>query len=193
MGRFLTTLATLALLALGSGAQAQSDPIGNLIDMINADAVTSTNPTPEIQPPVILADVPAPDWRMRATLYHSGAGGVGTRDATGCQVVPMRTVAVDRNLVGRRAILFIRETVGMIMPNGQLHDGYWFASDTGGAIRGARIDLYTGMNAASMRPAMRFSTAMVSVNKVGAFQGCPRATGPADGELAVDFRTPTGA
>ncbi len=194
MRRILTTLATLALLALGSGAQAQSDPIGNLIEMINADPQTSTNPLPAPdQAPLVVADVPAPDWRMRATLYHSGAGGVGTRDATGCQVVPMRTVAVDRNLVGRRAILFIRETVGMIMPNGQLHDGYWFASDTGGAIRGARIDLYTGMNAASMRPAMRFSTAIVSVNKVGAFQGCPRADGPADGELAINFRTATPA
>ena len=192
MRHFLTTLTTLALLALGSGAQAQSDPIGNLIDMINADPETSTTPAAEA-PPVVLTDVPAPDWRMRATLYHSGAGGVGTRDATGCQVVPMRTVAVDRNLVPRRSILFIRETVGMLMPNGRLHDGYWFASDTGNAIRGARIDLFTGMNAASMRPAMRFSTAMVSVNKVGTFQGCPRADGPADGELAEGFRTPSAA
>ena len=32
----------------------------------------------------------------------------------------------------------------MLLPGGGMHDGYWYASDTGGAIKGARIDLFTG-------------------------------------------------
>lgn len=190
MGRFLTILATLALLALGSGAQAQpepasaqADPIGNLIDMVTADPETSTNPDPAPAP----LETPQgdADWRMRATLYHSGAGGVGTRDASGCTTVAMRTVAVDRRVVPRKSVLYIAETVGLPMPDGSRHDGYWYASDTGGAIRGNKIDLYTGGNRASMRPVMRLSTATVSVTRVGTFEGCPRAEGPGAMQVAM--------
>ena len=46
-------------------------------------------------------------------------------------------------------MVFIKETVGLKMPDGQSHDGYWYASDTGGAIKGQRIDLYTGAGAGS--------------------------------------------
>ena len=189
--RILGALATLALsaVAYGPGVEAQSsdgsnpDPIGDLIetvdldDTVNPDAAAGggwVSAAPEAPPP----PNGSPDWRFRATLYHSGAGGVGTRDATGCRVVPMRTAAVDRSLVGRRAVVFIRETVGIPMPDGRPHDGYWYASDTGGAIRGNRIDLFTGMNRASMRPIMRLSTATVTVTRVGTFEGCPTAEAP---------------
>lgn len=194
--RILGALATLALsaVAFGPDVEAQSsdgpnpDPIGDLIETI--DLEDTANPERAegglwVSAPATVAEGSAaapptgePDWRFRATLYHSGAGGVGTRDATGCRVVPMRTAAVDRRLVGRRAVVFIRETVGIVMPDGRPHDGYWYASDTGGAIRGNRIDLYTGMNRASMRPIMRLSTATVTVTRVGTFEGCPTAAAP---------------
>ena len=45
-----------------------------------------------------------------------------------------------------------RETVGMRMADGSIHDGYWYASDTGGAIKGQKIDLYTGHGRGSMSP-----------------------------------------
>ena len=64
----------------------------------------------------------------------------------------MRTVAVDPSVVSRRSIIFIKETVGMPLDGGGVHDGYWYASDIGGAIKGARIDLFTGPGAGSMRP-----------------------------------------
>jgi 3D (Asp-Asp-Asp) domain-containing protein len=59
------------------------------------------------------------------------------------------------------------------MPDGGVHDGYLYASDTGGAIKGQRIDLFTGMNASSMSPMRSVNLSQLSVTKVGEFKGCP--------------------
>jgi 3D (Asp-Asp-Asp) domain-containing protein len=156
MRRRLAALAALPLLALGSNAHAaQNDPVGDLIMSV----VTGTLPT-------------GPVWNLKATLYHAGAKGVGALDSLGCKVVAMRTVAVDINLIPKRSILFIKETVGMKLPDGSVHDGYWYASDTGGAIKGQRIDLYTG---ASGRKAEALNLAKLTAIKVGDFKGCPPA------------------
>jgi 3D (Asp-Asp-Asp) domain-containing protein len=56
----------------------------------------------------------------------------------------MRTLAVDPKVFPKRSIIFIAETVCMIMPNGKPHDGLWYASDVGGAIKGQKVDLFTG-------------------------------------------------
>jgi 3D (Asp-Asp-Asp) domain-containing protein len=117
------------------------------------------------------------DWNMRVTLYHNGKGGVGNRDSLGCAVVPMRTAAIDPRVAPKRTILFIPETVGMPMADGTTHDGYWFASDTGGAIKGSKIDLFTGSGRGSMKPMMKINTRTVAVIKAGSFTGCPRAGG----------------
>jgi 3D (Asp-Asp-Asp) domain-containing protein len=160
-------LPCLAALALGSFtpqafAQPAADPIGDLIQQ----ALESTVET---------AREIAPDWVLKATLYHSGAPGVGGRDSLGCRTVAMRTAATDRTLVPRRTILFIKETVGLPMPGGGVHDGYWYASDVGGAIKGNRIDLFTGSDRRSMAPMMKLNLKGLSVTRVGTFEGCPKA------------------
>jgi 3D (Asp-Asp-Asp) domain-containing protein len=114
-----------------------------------------------------------PHWLLKATLYHAGGGGAGARDSLGCKPVPMRTVAVDPTLIPRRTILFISETVGLPLPGGGVHDGYWYASDTGGAVKGRRIDLFTGHGHDSMAPASKFNLQKLSVAKAGRFDGCP--------------------
>lgn len=114
-----------------------------------------------------------PDWRLSARLYHAGGGGATGNDSLGCRPIAMRTVAVDPRVVPRRTRLFIRETVGMEMPDGRLHDGFWYASDTGGAIKGSKIDLYTGHGRGSMQPAMRHNMKTLTVVEAGTFQGCP--------------------
>ena len=114
---------------------------------------------------------------MRATLYHAGGGGATGRDSLGCQPVAMRTVATDPKVIPRRTKLFIAETVGMRLPGGGRHDGIWYASDTGGAVRGSKIDLYTGHGRASMTPAMRHNTRTLTVSRAGTFRGCPPAGG----------------
>ena len=161
MRRLAGPLGALMLAALATPVQAQSssDPIGDLI--VKALSVMTA--------PAI------PDWRLKATLYHAGAAGVGALDSLGCKPVPMRTVAVDRKLIPRRTVLFIKETVGLPMPDGRKHDGYWYASDVGGAIKGERIDLYTGNGKSSMKPLMPFNLSKLSVSKVGQFKGCPKA------------------
>ena len=116
-----------------------------------------------------------PDWNARASLYHAGGGGATGNDSLGCRPIPMRTLATDPRVIPRRTKLFIRETVGMRMPNGAIHDGYWYASDTGGAIRGQRVDLYTGNGRGSMQPVLRFNQRNLTITDAGRFDGCPPA------------------
>jgi 3D (Asp-Asp-Asp) domain-containing protein len=61
------------------------------------------------------------------------------------------------------------------MPDGRLHDGYWYASDVGGAIHEGRIDLFTGHGQSSMAPLMRLNLSTLTVQPVGQFSGCPIA------------------
>ena len=157
MRRRLAALAAFPLIAIASNAQAASnDPLGDLITSM----VTGTLPS-------------GPGWNLKATLYHAGAKGVGALDSLGCKVVAMRTVAIDKNLIPKRSVLFIKETVGLKMPDGSTHDGYWYASDVGGAIKGQRIDLYTGTGARSMNQARALNLASLTAIKVGEFKGCP--------------------
>jgi 3D (Asp-Asp-Asp) domain-containing protein len=168
MKRFLACLATLSIAATGSAAFAQQyDPIGDVIAATEQSAVEN-----------------ATDWRLKATLYHGG-GGMSSRDSLGCRVVPMRTVAVDRGVVSRRTIIFIKETVGLPLPDGTVHDGYWYVSDTGGAIRGSRIDLFTGPGAASMRALMGLNLKTLTISRIGEFTGCPPTDGGVGERLAA--------
>jgi len=162
MKRFLGCLATLALVLAASGAHAQPaslspDPIGELIGQAIDSALQQADP----------------DFRLKATLYHAGIKGIRGLDSLGCKVVAMRTAAVDGVTVQRRTILFIKETVGLPMPDGSKHDGFWYASDVGAAIHAGRIDLFTGQGAASMGPLMPLNLATLTVVKAGAFKGCP--------------------
>ena len=116
-----------------------------------------------------------PDWRASARLYHAGGGGATGNDSLGCRPIAMRTVAVDPRVIPRRTKLFIRETVGLRLADGSIHDGYWYASDTGGAIKGEKIDLFTGHGSSSMKPLMPLNLAKLTVSKVGEFKGCPPA------------------
>ena len=159
MRRRLAALAALPLvLGLSHSAQAAppKDPIGDLIVSALTGALPGT-----------------PEFSVRATLYHAGAKGVGALDSLGCRVVAMRTVAVDTKVIPRRTRLFIKETVGLPMPDGTAHDGYWYASDTGGAIKGQKIDLFTGHGSSSMKPLLALNLAKLTVAKAGEFKGCP--------------------
>ncbi len=157
MRRRLAALAVLTALAVTPNAQAATtDPVGDLISSLVSGSLPGTGV-----------------FNVKATLYHAGAKGVGGLDSLGCKVVPMRTLAVDKTIIPRRTVLFIKETVGLRMPDGREHDGYWYATDIGGAIKGQRIDLYTGRNAASMKPMQQLNLTKLTAVKVGNFEGCP--------------------
>jgi 3D (Asp-Asp-Asp) domain-containing protein len=123
------------------------------------------------------AAMKTPELVMKATYYFLGAKGVRARDSMGCRAVPMRPLAVDPHVVPKGSVVYIKETVGLPMPDGTLHDGIWYASDTGGAIKGQRIDLYTGSGAKSARAVKALNLQSLSLTRVSSFDGCP----PSDG------------
>ena len=155
----LPLLAAAAIVCPLSAANADTpDMIGDLIGQVAA----------KVEP---FLDT----FGLKATLYHMGVRGIHDHDSLGCKVVPMRTAAVDGINVKRHSVLFIKETVGLPMPDGKLHDGYWFATDVGGGIHPGRIDLFTGKGRSSMLPMLHLNLATLTVAKVGEFTGCPDA------------------
>ncbi len=93
---------SIALPALAADTDQKSDPLGDLI----TGALTGTMPG-------------SVEYKMKATLYHAGAKGIRALDSLGCKVVAMRTLAVDKTVIPRRTVVFIKETVGLPMPNGE--------------------------------------------------------------------------
>ncbi|HWQ86176.1 3D domain-containing protein [Brevundimonas sp.] len=175
--------AIVMAMALPAQVQATGDPVSYQAATSAGWGAESTVPTPEgstdsgvesvltsDQQDLMQGDA---DWSARANLYHAGGGGATGNDSLGCRPIAMRTVATDPRYIPRRTRLFIRETVGMRMPDGTVHDGFWYASDTGGAIKGQKIDLYTGHGRGSMSPAMRFNQRRLTIVDAGRFEGCP--------------------
>ncbi len=65
------------------------------------------------------------------------------------KLIPFRTMAVDKSIIPYGTVIFIPKVKGkpIILPNGLevIHDGYFFAGDTGSAIKGNHIDIFTGI------------------------------------------------
>ena len=68
--------------------------------------------------------------------------GIGSRNNP---LVPFRSVATDPSVVPYGTVLYIPKAVGARLPDGTKHDGYFIAADTGGAINGRHLDLFTGL------------------------------------------------
>lgn len=64
--------------------------------------------------------------------------------AAGDKLIPYRTLAVDPEVIPHGTVLFIPSLVGVRLPSGEIHDGYFFAHDTGQGITGRRIDVFVG-------------------------------------------------
>ena len=87
-------------------------------------------------------------WNVSRTKFKVARGeyGDGVRRY---KLVPYRTIAVDRTRIPYGSIVYIPSARGneIILPDGSktIHDGYFFAGDTGGAIKGAHIDVFIGV------------------------------------------------
>ena len=89
MRRRLAALAVISAIGIASNAQAApNDPVGDLLTSVISGALPGTGV-----------------FNVKATLYHAGAKGVGSLDSLGCRVVPMRTLAVDKNISPRRTVV----------------------------------------------------------------------------------------
>ena len=70
--------------------------------------------------------------------------------ALGCGVrnlplMPFRTIAVDPDVIPLESVIFVPELRGRVFrynDHDYIHDGYLFAGDRGGAIRGKHIDVF---------------------------------------------------
>ncbi len=70
--------------------------------------------------------------------------GVG---AFGYRLVPFRTIAADRRVFKPGTVFFVPGLAGVRFEHegvSEVHDGYVFFGDVGGAVRGHHIDIYTG-------------------------------------------------
>jgi 3D (Asp-Asp-Asp) domain-containing protein len=70
--------------------------------------------------------------------------------ASGCALLPFRSAAVDKRVIPLGTKLIIPETQGLALPDGTVHDGVWYAMDTGAAIKRDRVDLFVGSGKAPL-------------------------------------------
>lgn len=89
---------------------------------------------------------------------HTGIGKTKFREANGVYgdglddyiLSPYRTLATDVTYIKPGTALYIPKARGakITLPNGRVitHDGYFFAADKGGAIKGSHVDVYIGVS-----------------------------------------------
>jgi hypothetical protein len=93
-----------------------------------------------------------------------------------CPMIPYRTLAVDPNVIPFYTVVFIERTKGLHLPDGSVHDGIWYATDSGGDIKGLRIDLFASAGIDSMnllRPRGLTKADDIAVQKIGKLSDCP--------------------
>jgi 3D (Asp-Asp-Asp) domain-containing protein len=80
--------------------------------------------------------------------YFTKAKGSYGDGVNNYHLIPFRTIAVDQNKFAYGSVIFIPQAQGLEikLPAGETlkHDGYFFAADTGGAIKGSHIDVFCG-------------------------------------------------
>jgi 3D (Asp-Asp-Asp) domain-containing protein len=92
----------------------------------------------------------------RVVNYHGRCGyGEGTcfeeldneaypygRGAGARPLIPFKSVAVDPSIIPIGETLYIPELDGLLLPDGNIHDGCVRADDTGGAIKQRKMDFF---------------------------------------------------
>ncbi|OFZ22366.1 MAG: hypothetical protein A2202_03175 [Bdellovibrionales bacterium RIFOXYA1_FULL_36_14] len=68
--------------------------------------------------------------------------------AWGGSAIPFRTIAVDRSVIPLGSVIYIPSMKGkdFVLENGKkvIHDGLFFAGDTGGGVKGNHLDIFVG-------------------------------------------------
>ena len=83
-------------------------------------------------------------YRVSPLKWGWGVGQCGLR--------PYRTVAIDPSLVPLGTIVFIPAAKGVVLPDGTVHDGIFFAEDVGSAIQGKHVDFFAQEGPESSQP-----------------------------------------
>ena len=88
------------------------------------------------------------EHRFRVTKLRYGI------TATGCQLNPYRTAAVDPRIIKLGSKISIPQLKGTVLPDGTVHDGVFTANDRG-KFRGAHVDIFVGAGPGGTRPFAR--------------------------------------
>lgn len=93
--------------------------------------------------------------------YFSFAAGPYGDGASGSKLVPYRTIAVDPKFFPFGTVLYVPAAKGAAiqLPDGTTvkHDGYFYAGDSGVAIKGNHIDVFCGVIGTNCFPAFVIS------------------------------------
>lgn len=82
----------------------------------------------------------------KACRYGMGAGNSVCLD-------PFHSVAADLSIYKLGQVIYIPSAVGVALPDGSKHEGYFVVRDSGGAIKGhGRFDFFTGFFAQAQNP-----------------------------------------
>jgi 3D (Asp-Asp-Asp) domain-containing protein len=85
------------------------------------------------------------DWGKARWVVSTGFG----KGVNNFNLIPYRTIAVDKNVIPYGTVVFVPSARGAIieLASGEKvkHDGYFFAGDTGSAIKGNHVDVFTGI------------------------------------------------
>ncbi|AKT37755.1 3D domain-containing protein [Chondromyces crocatus] len=76
--------------------------------------------------------------RLDPARFPHGRGAMGTA------ITPLRTVAVDSEVIPLGSPVFIPELVGLPFADGAKHDGCFLAEDRGIKVVGRQVDVFTG-------------------------------------------------
>lgn len=76
--------------------------------------------------------------RLDSKLFPHGRG------ATGRAITPLRTVAVDSDIIPLGTVIYVPEFDGIAKPDGAMHDGCFIAEDRGIRVVGRHIDVFAG-------------------------------------------------
>ena len=86
-------------------------------------------------------------YNVSASRFAAAQGKYGD-GVQNFKLVPYRTIAVDSKYIPYGTVIYIPSARGtrIILDNGQSveHDGYFFAADTGGALKSDHIDVFLG-------------------------------------------------
>jgi len=88
-----------------------------------------------------------PKWRTQGRVRFGDAIGAWGDGVRGYHLVPYRTLATDPDVIPTGSLVYIPSARGTRLQTSQgviVHDGWFFAADVGGAIRGPHIDTFTG-------------------------------------------------
>jgi 3D (Asp-Asp-Asp) domain-containing protein len=76
--------------------------------------------------------------KLDAKAFPSGRG------ASGKAIRPLKSIAVDTEVIALGQVVFIPEYEGLSRPDGTKHDGCFVAEDRGSKVVGKHIDIFTG-------------------------------------------------